>query len=231
MNNQRSRSKKTIAVTVIISVFLIGIVSASLIDYFGKISGTATVTGPVFYANSYVDQQQTILDPVGNPVKVYLLSTEEEGNLKSFDYDDLDCTFPLGGCDARFMQFFTTKELGLNYFYDSNWEFHTNLKILEKTEGSGDCRAYVKLFRMYEEEEEGNYVELGETSLTDIIPQTTSYGDMISTLNLPYTEMIPEDRFYIEYWVKCDYGVYDLRFRIGDDKTRIEVSAAWNKKH
>ena len=41
--------KKTIAVTVIISVFLIGIASAGLIDYFGKITATVEVEGPVFY--------------------------------------------------------------------------------------------------------------------------------------------------------------------------------------
>jgi len=41
--------KKTIAVSVIISVFLIGIVSAGLIDFFGKITATVEIEGPVFY--------------------------------------------------------------------------------------------------------------------------------------------------------------------------------------
>jgi len=41
--------KKTIAVTVIISVFLIGIVSAGLLDYFGKITATVEIESPVFY--------------------------------------------------------------------------------------------------------------------------------------------------------------------------------------
>ena len=211
--------------SVLVGILVIGIVSAGLVGYLSNmVSGTVEVSGPVFYANSYISQQQEILDPVGIPIDVYLLSLEEKGNLKNFDIN-LDCTFPPGGCDARFMQFFTTKELGIDYFYDSNWEFHTNLKILDKTNVSGNCRAYAKLFRMYEDSGNGIYVELGETSLTDIIPETSLFGDMISTLNLPYTDMTLEDRFYVEYWVKCDYGIYDLIFRIGDDKTRIEVSA------
>ncbi len=209
---------------ILVGVLLIGIVSAGLINYFGRITGEVIVEGPVFYANSYESQKQTILDPVGIPIDVYLLSIEEGNLLKNFDYENLDCTFPPGGCDARFMQFFTTEELGLSYFYNSTWEFHTNLRILDKTNVSGDCRAYAKLFKMYEDGGIGNYIELSETSLTDVIPETSSFGDMISTLDLPNTVMDLEDRLYVEYWVKCDYGEYDLRFRIGEDKTRIEVT-------
>ena len=42
-------NKKTIAVTAIISVFLIGIVSAGLIDFFGKITATIEIETPIFY--------------------------------------------------------------------------------------------------------------------------------------------------------------------------------------
>ena len=44
--------KKIILIGIIISVFLIGIVSAGLLDFFGEITTTITVKGPVFYANS-----------------------------------------------------------------------------------------------------------------------------------------------------------------------------------
>ena len=44
--------KKIILVSIIISIFLIGIVSAGLLDFFGEITATITVKGPVFYANS-----------------------------------------------------------------------------------------------------------------------------------------------------------------------------------
>jgi len=56
MNKYRGKSMKkktkTITIGIIISVFLIGIVSAGLIDYFGRITGEVTVEGPVFYATS-----------------------------------------------------------------------------------------------------------------------------------------------------------------------------------
>jgi len=42
--------KKIIVIGIIISVLLIGIVSASLLDFFGKITGSVEVKGPVFYA-------------------------------------------------------------------------------------------------------------------------------------------------------------------------------------
>jgi len=219
--------KKKIA-TLIAGILLIGIVSAGLLDYFGRITGTVTVEGPVFYANAYENQKETILSQLGGEIKAYLLDTKEDGisSLKTFDFY-LNCTEPQGsGCKAEFMKFFTTKELGIDYFYNSNWEFHTNLKILNKTNPDGNCRAYTELFRMHEENDKGVYISLSETGLTEIIPEQSTFEDMISTLDLPYTEMTPEDRFYIEYWIKCDYGEYDLRFRIGQDKTRIEVTAA-----
>ena len=57
MNKHRGKSMKkktkTITVGIIISVFLIGIVSAGLIDYFGRITGEVTVEEPVFYLNGH----------------------------------------------------------------------------------------------------------------------------------------------------------------------------------
>ena len=42
-------NKKTLAIIGVITVLLIGIVSAGLLDYFGRISESVTVEGPVFY--------------------------------------------------------------------------------------------------------------------------------------------------------------------------------------
>ena len=46
--------KKTLITSIIISVFLIGIVSASFINYFGKITGSVEVSGPVFYLDGQI---------------------------------------------------------------------------------------------------------------------------------------------------------------------------------
>lgn len=45
-------NKKTAIVSVLLGIFLIGIASAGLLDYFGIITGEVTVEGPTFYANS-----------------------------------------------------------------------------------------------------------------------------------------------------------------------------------
>jgi len=41
--------KKALVVSILFGIFLISIVSAGLIDYFGKITGSVEVSGPVFY--------------------------------------------------------------------------------------------------------------------------------------------------------------------------------------
>jgi len=47
--------KKIVVISIIISVLLIGIVSASLLDFFGKITGSVEVKGPVFYAGKTIE--------------------------------------------------------------------------------------------------------------------------------------------------------------------------------
>ena len=47
-------NKKTLAIIGVITVLLIGIVSAGLLDYFGRISGSVTIEGPVFYLDGNI---------------------------------------------------------------------------------------------------------------------------------------------------------------------------------
>jgi len=44
--------KKALVVSILFGIFLISIVSAGLLDYFGRITGSVTVEGPVFYAGN-----------------------------------------------------------------------------------------------------------------------------------------------------------------------------------
>ena len=60
---------------VLLGVLLVGIVSAGLLDYFGKIEGSVTVEGPVFYAMSGAE-------PDGTPG--YLSINNPEGSESSF---------------------------------------------------------------------------------------------------------------------------------------------------
>jgi len=88
--------KKTIAVTVIISVFLIGIVSAGLLDIFGKIEGNVEVSGPVFYAVSGAEAD-------GDP-----------GSLSINEFPGGGTTYTLSGGNTRY---FRTDKLDAMDFY------------------------------------------------------------------------------------------------------------------
>ena len=109
--------KKTIAVSVIISVFLIGIVSASFITYFGKITGSVEVSAPVFYLDGSV-----VPIPPNTPNLAYrYLSTNivpEEENV----------TYLLDGNRLIYV----SEPLGLDYFYDSTFNIKIRVKTNEK---------------------------------------------------------------------------------------------------
>lgn len=97
------KTNTKIAVSIIISVFLIGIVSAGLIDYFGRITGGVEVSAPVFYATSNkIDDRTELrglwinkLDP--NSTYTYF----EDGDYRGF----------------------ATISLGINSIYDAEYNF------------------------------------------------------------------------------------------------------------
>lgn len=219
---EETKVKRKIA-TLIVGVLLISIVSAGMVSYLSNmVSGSVTVEGPVFYARAITE---SIPDQDGILLDVHLLSLNHV-TTEHIEPFNIDCTFPPGGCEAKFLEFATTKELGINYFYDSNWEFHTNMRLNSKSEETGECKVFAKLLIMSENEGKGEYIEIARSDDSAEIPLNPNYyQNMVSNLNFPYTQMDEEDRFYVEYFLKCDYGVYDLDFRIKEDKTRIEVTA------
>lgn len=93
--------KKIVVIGIIISVLLIGIVSASLLDFFGKITGSVEVKGPVFYAsNEYPLGGDTYF---GLGINKYTL-----GNPVSFI-----------GPNPKL---FVSEQLGIESFYAANYE-------------------------------------------------------------------------------------------------------------
>ena len=69
-------NKKTIGVSIIISVLLIAIVSAGLIDYFGKIEGSVVVEGPVFYLDD--NPKELVLNEAPSISEIVYNITNEE---------------------------------------------------------------------------------------------------------------------------------------------------------
>ncbi len=99
------------ATAIILGILLIGIVSASLLTYFGQITGTVEVNGPILYLNGY--DSGIYHDLLINEIP----SFEEEVYL----WDG-----------QRLM--FNTEELGVEDFYGANFD----IKIWAKTNIEGN---------------------------------------------------------------------------------------------
>jgi hypothetical protein len=211
--------RRSVIIGVVAGILLVGLASAGLLSIFGEITNSFTIENPVFYTRVLTE---TIDNPQGDEVDVYLLSLEKKTTQKTFDIY-INCTHPPGGCSEKFLQFFTTKELGLDGFYASDWDFTTEIKILNKSNYSKDCSLSTKLFKT--DGEDGEFDPLGESVLSDNIPEQANYEDIETRISIPEIEMDEEERFYVEHWAQCDFGEYNLRLRIGDEGTRVEVSA------
>lgn len=96
--------KKTAIVSVLVGVLLIGIVSAGLIDYFGRIIGSVEVKAPVFYASNE--------HPLGGTTY---------WGLGINDY--IERTDPVSFTGAA-TKLFVSEQLGVNSFYAANYEMH-----------------------------------------------------------------------------------------------------------
>ena len=100
---------KTAIATTILGILLIGIVSAGLIDYFGMITMTIEIEGPVFYATKYV------LDESVNLREMWLNKLPEE-----ISYITLS--------DGDFRAF-ATDSLGIDSLYSARYDFTLYAKL------------------------------------------------------------------------------------------------------
>ena len=98
-------NKKMIIVSVIVLVFLVGIASATLLTYFGKITGIVSVSGPVFY----LSHSHTSV----NGHQDYSLNSDV------FDGDQGYSTFTGDSSNNVFV----TGPLGLSYIYPADYTF------------------------------------------------------------------------------------------------------------
>lgn len=104
--------KKTIAISVIISLLLIGIVSANLLIYFGRITGSVEVGNPVFYLDGTKDSQYE---------KYYTLKLNDDG-ISAIN-------FLLSGDENVW---FISETLGIDDFYDEQYEIKLRMKTIHE---------------------------------------------------------------------------------------------------
>ncbi len=111
--------EKTIITSIVISVFLIGIVSAAILPFFGKISGSVSVSAPVFYLDgSVIPISPHTLDLVYRNLTIDIPPTNDS---ISYIFDGHKLLF-------------ITKPLNINHFYNATF----NIKIWVKTNNLGN---------------------------------------------------------------------------------------------
>ncbi len=117
---EENMNKKTAIVSVLLGVLLIGIASAGLIDYFGRIEGSVEVEGPVFYLDG------------SQPIDGYWgLAINNEGESRNPVY--------FTGSNSKF---FITESLEVKSFYEANWDLTLLLRTENGVSGQVDVEIY-----------------------------------------------------------------------------------------
>ena len=191
-------NKKTAIVSVLLGVLLIGIVSAGLLDYFGKIEGSVTVEGPVFYAT------KNVLDESVNLRGLWVNELPDESSYTSISDGDFRA--------------FATNSLEINSFYSARYDFTLHAKLNAPDEIPEPQRLRLELF-VYNDDWEWEQ-DICSTTIEIEKTKKESYayceGNPIS--------MNEDDIFY---WKISGLHLNEsASFRIElDGNTKIEVSA------
>ncbi len=200
-------NKKTAIVSILFGILLIGIVSASFLTYFGKITGSVEVKAPVFYLDGSV-----VPIPPNTPNLAYRYLSANEVP------DEENVTYLFDGNRLIYV----SEPLGLDYFYDSAF----NIKIRVKTNEEGN------LLQLRITKIDKNMVESEICEPVNPINISSWYDEfrIRETSCLSNGEIIlnPTDRIGLEirgiggtaeYWIKTAYESSST------GSSRIEVSA------
>ncbi len=117
---EKIMKKKALVVSILFGIFLISIVSAGLLDYFGKITGSVEIEEPVFY----LDGSQPIDDYWG-------LAINNEG----ITHAPVQFT----GSNSKF---FISESLGVESFYEADWDMTLSLRTENNVSGKVDIELY-----------------------------------------------------------------------------------------
>ena len=212
MNKHRGKSMKkktkTITIGIIISVFLIGIVSAGLVGYLSNmITATVTVEGPVFYLNG---------DYSNEDLEYYSLLLNEfiKGNKLKVSFSD--------GLES---EWFVSKELGINSFYSADYNFNVEICAKNKTEDEdfGQVILSLKILK-----ENGDFRGPICEAYIENIPTTTScvydnrdYHIYPATCSAKELELEPTDKFVLIISDGAHAIIYYIRL---DGDTKFEIT-------
>jgi hypothetical protein len=193
-------NKKTLAIIGVITVLLIGIMSAGLLDYFGKITGSVKIEGPVFYLDGEIGGSY-----------YNLLINELPPSKKDINWFD--------GETIKFK----SDSLNVDYFYDAKFNF-----IFYAKANATDRRVQMRVTKLNGDGSQGEEICVSETiaitatkSYSDYELSCTSDGEISLDENQGFVLEIfgLGENITDEYWLSTGdnsrtYGA-----------SRIEVSA------
>lgn len=207
MNRRKNMKKKTIAiVSILLGILLIGIVSAGLIDYFGRITGEVTVEDPVFY----LSKTSTSV----NDLDYYSL------NLNQFDENVGDGEFT-NGLES---EWFITEELGIEDFYPAKYTFYVKACAENNTETDliGQIDMTLKII-----DSNGNPRDINcPTSITDVPTvnscSSSDYQEYLPVFcSIESLNLNPTDRFLLSFTNGAHQITYYIKM---DGYSRIETT-------
>jgi len=207
ITKMKNKEEKIAIATAILGILLIGIVSAGLLDYFGKITGSVEVEGPVFYATKNISNEY---------LEHYSLALNE------FDGESGYVTFP----DGLENQWFVSEELEVDSFYAADYNFDVEICAKNKTVNDtiGQVALTLKVL-----EEGGDFREgISCIAYVNDIPTIEScveenYNIYHTSCSMEELELEPTDKFVL---ITND-GAHAITYYIRlDGDTKFKITAA-----
>jgi len=189
-------NKKTAITTAVLGILLIGIVSAGLLDYFGKITGSVEVEGPTFYLDG------------AHPLEGF-------SSIWGLELNNNSVTPSSSSFTGSNNKLFVSEKLGIEYFYAANYE----IKIKAESDNeSGQIDA-----ELYYIEGNDPYNKKSEVFCSGSVGSV--YDKEVYTINCQAEELTgidPEWRLVLE----LSDGINEIHYKIYmDGDSYIKVTA------
>jgi hypothetical protein len=198
----------------IVFLLVISIAYAGVLEYYGKIVGTANVLPPTFYAHS----EKEIYDKT---YRVYKANVQPDGPLEENfagiiygEAGEYPALIDVGWLIPQ-----------VPSFYPSSWKFYYEVKIENANKG----KLFTKIYKF--DTTTGTKTLIKECPTSDYTT-STEYGTISSTCDFPgISQLTSSERILVEYWAWIDVNASTLGkiyLKVDDpispNSTRVEVS-------
>jgi len=194
------KTSRKIVVSVLLGILLVGIVSASLLTYFGQITGSVEVKAPVFYLDGNL----------GGSYYSLLINEKPESEEEIYWTDGETIKFK-------------TDALGVDYFYETTF----NLIFYAKANPSGNL-VQMRVTKLNEDGSQGEEICISGTQNITAITNYRDYS--LSCSSSDEIDLDEEQGFVLEIFGLSENETDQYWLSTGDDSrehgaSRIEVIA------